>query len=92
MTYDEELPAGFQDADFEMAEMEAVGNQLARQRRRGICTHGHMVGFKINPDTGKVFYPEQEGLVEGQSRCMDCKQVFQSDDEWWDERQEAMYR
>lgn len=32
--YDEELPAGFQDADLEMAELEAEGNRIAREEAR----------------------------------------------------------
>ncbi|MEV0236825.1 hypothetical protein [Nonomuraea sp. NPDC050786] len=69
------------DADLEQAAMEREGNRLAALRRRGICTHGSVVGY-----VGKVIYPEQEGLKPGQSRCTEgtngCKRVFNSDEEW----------
>ncbi len=38
--YDEELPAGYQDADFEQREYEAQAAVSASLRRQGICTHG----------------------------------------------------
>ena len=37
--YDPEVPAGFQDADFEMAELEELGNRIHRLNAKGICTH-----------------------------------------------------
>ena len=40
MFRDPELPNGFQDADFEMRELEERGNGEARLRRLGRCTHG----------------------------------------------------
>lgn len=83
--YDEELPAGFQDADFEQRELEELGNRMARLKKRGICVHGSWVGHKIDPATGKEFYPEQVGLSGAQVRCTDgCGQVFESDDAIWD--------
>lgn len=70
----------FNDADIEQAEMEAIGNRIARLERRGICTHSAWVGFAINPDTGRVWYPEQEGLVGDQVRCRGCHRVFPDDE------------
>jgi hypothetical protein len=65
------------DADIEMAEMAAVGQRAAALRRAGICTHGSGVGYALNPRTGKVYYPEQEGLSGTQQRCTSgCGQVF----------------
>ncbi|SEU46760.1 hypothetical protein [Nonomuraea wenchangensis] len=70
------------NADLEQAQMEREGNRLAALRRRGICTHGSVVGY-----VGKVIYPEQEGLQPGQSRCTEgtggCKRIFNSDAEWY---------
>ncbi len=37
--YDPELPAGYQDADLEMASLVASANREARLARRGICCH-----------------------------------------------------
>jgi hypothetical protein len=40
LRYDEGLPRGFQDADFEASSLHEIANQDARLRARGICTHG----------------------------------------------------
>jgi hypothetical protein len=44
LDHDPELPAGFQDADLEQAAYEAQGRATAALHRRGICTHGWMLG------------------------------------------------
>jgi hypothetical protein len=50
MFYDEELPAGYQDADLEMAEYEREGNRLAAQERQvkldeeQLAPTGHVIG------------------------------------------------
>jgi hypothetical protein len=85
--YDEELPAGFQDADFEQREMEELGNQIAALERKGICTHGHTVGLGAD---GVAHYPEAEGLVGQQRKCSDCGEVFADDDDWNDARNEVL--
>lgn len=54
MTYDPELPAGFQDADLETAALHRHANRLARLRRRGICAHGWIKGLLCR-DCGKTF-------------------------------------
>lgn len=67
------------EADMEMAEMAAVGNRIAYQRRQGVCCHQSAVGYLPEP-----CYPEQEGLKPGQLRCTDgCGQVFDSDEGWY---------
>jgi hypothetical protein len=38
--YDEELPAGFQEADLEQAEFERQAAEYAALRRGGWCVHG----------------------------------------------------
>ncbi len=35
--YDPELPAGFQDADFEMRDLEERAREIAHARKRGYC-------------------------------------------------------
>lgn len=83
--YDEE--AVYQDADIEQAEMERAGNAIHAARKAGRCTHQSAVGF-----SGTVYYPEQEGLKIGQLRCTEgCGTVFDSDEDWDDARDEAVY-
>lgn len=70
------------EADLQQAEWEREGRRLEALRAQGVCTHGSWVGFAINPDTGQVYYPEQEGLVGDQVRCTaGCGQVFASNEE-----------
>lgn len=38
--HDEEMPSGFQDADFEMASLTRLANRESRLRRAGKCAHG----------------------------------------------------
>ena len=38
--YDNELPNGFQDADFEMSALQAAGNRSAALAKQGVCDHG----------------------------------------------------
>lgn len=69
MTFDHELPAGFQDADFDAASLTAQANHESRLRKRGICTHGWIQGPPGPPNApttvwtcnycGKVFPTEQ---------------------------------
>lgn len=40
MYRDPELPNGFQDADFEMRELERLGNRSTQLRKQGKCDHG----------------------------------------------------
>jgi len=72
--------ATVQDADIEMAEYAREARALDAARARGECPHSSAVGL---PDSGKIFYPEQEGLLPGQVRCTDgCGTVFASDADW----------
>jgi hypothetical protein len=81
--YDEELPNGFQDADFEMRELEEEAAHIHALNKAGICTHNSWVGL---PASGEVFYPAQEGLKPGQVRCTDlCKALFDTEDELLDD-------
>lgn len=87
MFYDEELPGGFQDADFEMRELEEAAAQATSQRKRGICQHLSAVGYLPTP-----VYPEQVGLKPGEVVCTDgCGQVFVSDDAWFEAMRDARY-
>lgn len=80
MFHDPELPAGYQDADIEMAELEAAGARIAQWRRSGGCAHQGAVSYRNPP-----VYPEQEGLEPGQLRCTDgCGMVFADDEAWSD--------
>jgi hypothetical protein len=54
MNYDPELPAGFQDADFEMRDLDAAGDRARRLMKRGICAHGWLTWLTCN-HCGKVF-------------------------------------
>lgn len=70
--FDPEVPAGFQDADIEMAELEAMGNLIHRLNAKGICTHE---GTQRGPDGQR------------QCSNSECGELFASDDEWWRKRQ-----
>ena len=65
--FDPDLPSGTQDADLEMAELQALANREARLRARGLCTHGWLQGPPGPPN-----HPTQ--VVT----CLDCGQVFPS--------------
>lgn len=76
--YDEELPAGFQDADFEMRELEEAGNRIALLERQGFCPHTHWVGL---PTSGAIYYAEQVGLIGDEVRCHGCGVIFENDED-----------
>ena len=68
--YDPELPAGLQDADFEMRELEATAKRAAALRAKGICTHGHSQGFtRSNGSKG--------------TKCLNCPAIFADDEDWF---------
>lgn len=85
MFYDEELPAGFQDADLEMAEMERDANAMRAAQARGECQHSSSCGVSSD---GTIYYPEQVGLTGTQRRCTEntggCAEVFADDEDWYD--------
>jgi len=68
--YDEELPGGFQDADFEQRALEDAANASAARRRRGICDHGWTQGP-----------PGQASSPTTVWTCLDCGKVFQTEAE-----------
>lgn len=65
--HDPELPAGYQDADLEMAAHWRAGRRLAALRRLGVCTHGWMLGpgnvnrsrAEIEHDRARGSFPER---------------------------------
>jgi hypothetical protein len=62
--YDEELPAGFQEADFEMAELEAAAD------RRSRCKHVYVEENYLGPgiidctDCGKQWHGRDDYLAD----------------------------
>jgi hypothetical protein len=72
-THDEELPRGFQDADLEMAELQAAANRESRLRKAGICTHGWYKAPAGQPATcnhcGKIFNTES-ALLESRKEAL----------------------
>ena len=85
MTYDPEIPRGFQDADIEQAELEAAGAHLHALRRQGICTHGWRLSnwHKLTPEQvatsrARGHFPERPTapapIPAGHDLCLDCGQ------------------
>jgi len=86
--YDEELPAGFQEADFEQAAFEAESRYITALHARGVCTHGSRLGRKVPSfyDATAVaemlhngrfgnregFSGEQAEIPAGKDLCTDC--------------------
>lgn len=62
--YDPELPAGFQDGDFEMRALEEVGRRSAAAKKRGLCDHGWRQG-----KSGREHVPSD--IV----KCLNCGKV-----------------
>lgn len=54
--YDPELPAGCQDADFEMAHLQAAANRDARLRKAGRCPHNWIQGPPGPPSAPRSDY------------------------------------
>jgi hypothetical protein len=84
--YDEEMPAGFSDADLEQAEYERMGKRLAALRAAGVCAHGWTQGY--TPEAAA----RHTGLQVGGIACLEdgCGMVWASEDEWYEARQEAL--
>lgn len=78
-TWDDELPRGFQDADFEQREMEAIADRASALRRAGVCTHGWMQGYRPG-----IAASDAANLQPGQSVCLEdgCGVVFDDDAAW----------
>ena len=80
--YDEELPAGFQDADFDQREMEEEGNRIAAKSRqsRALREAGNLVAAANTCPHGGG-YPLASPAAEHENdpnageegvRCSDC--------------------
>ncbi len=65
MYRDPELPAGFQNADFEMRELEEMGNREAKAKQQGKCAHGWRQG---KPGMAA---PKDDDI----QTCLDCGKV-----------------
>ena len=63
MSYDPEAPAGFQDADLEMAELADYSNRLAAARRRGECTHDTTRHLRCTDGCDRQFASDAEWLA-----------------------------
>jgi hypothetical protein len=69
------------DADLEMAELEAEGNRIAALRARGVCTHGWTQGARGANDPTLRGTPErmapdapplEQRVTDGYVRCLHC--------------------
>lgn len=92
-TFDPELPNGFQDADFEMRELEAAGRvayrgfkAMRRLRAEGklaeaakCCSHG--AGYPTNSPAAENDGDPRSG--QRGYRCSDCGSFFAGVDDLW---------
>lgn len=67
--FDPELPRGFQNADFEMMELQDSARRERRLKKLGICTHGWYKANKCN-ECGKVFATEAHLLEDRRENLM----------------------
>jgi len=79
MNRDFELPNGLQDADLEMAGLQATANREARLRRKGICSHGWLQCPPGPPDKPTTVVT-----------CLHCGQVFKTEAEAYEAKREAL--
>ncbi len=84
--HDPEVPAGFQDADFDQRELEALGAETGRALRRSYalreagdlagaaatCPHGG--GYPLDSLAARNAYDPRAGEVG--ERCLDCGSVI----------------
>lgn len=70
--FDPELPRGFQDADFEMMELQDAAKRERRLKKFGICTHGWYSANSVAKcnECGKVFATETELLEDRRENLM----------------------
>ena len=68
-----DVPAGYRDADLEMAALTASGNKASRLRKMGKCPHTWLQGFEGQPtkclDCGAMF-PTLEAAYEAHREAM----------------------
>jgi hypothetical protein len=69
------------DADIETAQLEETARHESALHRKGICTHGWRQGYTPT---------HRPDLKPGQIQCLDCKVIFNSEEEANDARTEAM--
>ena len=88
MTYDPELPNGFQDADFDQRDLEEAGRDFSRRHRRmralraagrlvdaaAACPHGG--GYPLNSNAARDVSDPRAGEIG--FRCEDCGSVLAS--------------
>lgn len=77
--YDPELPAGFQEADFEQAAFEEEGRRHAALRRRGICTHGWLLGGGATVNRSREEIEEDRKRGSFPERVTDARVQCQND-------------
>lgn len=68
-----------QDADIEMADLQAAANREARLRKRGICTHGWLQGPPGPPDAPTTV-----------ATCLHCGQTWPTIDDAHEARRAAL--
>ena len=68
--FDADLPAGFTDADFETRDLEASARRQAERKKRGICSHGYLLG-----PPGPLHKPTKIWT------CGDCGQTWATEQE-----------
>ena len=72
--HDPEVPAGYQDADIEQAELEAEGERIAALKRSGVCVHE----------------ATRRGPHGDERECSGCGRVFADEAAAWDAYLEAI--
>ena len=75
---EDDIPAGYRDADIEQAEFEAEGRRESQLRKRGICTHG--------------WYQGQPNGNDGLITCLHCGATFLNMQAHQDARDQARRR
>ena len=79
MYRDNELPAGFQDADFDMRSLQAAGARSSALKKRGICDHGWLA--PANPSS---FHTGADYSMV----CNHCGKVFANEEQAYEERRQ----
>jgi hypothetical protein len=66
-----DVPAGYRDADIEMAELEAAARYHSHMRKIGKCTHTWVQGLGANGE----WYGEGPAPATGHVLCLHCDQI-----------------